>query len=440
MENLIHVAALDLGTSKIAGMIASKTEDGILSILASEQISSENCIRRGYVFNVEETTLKVSQLVSRLNRKLESPIEKIYVGIGGQSIRTAPHTVQKSVPGGIVTQDILDSLTEEAEDFVLASLDTLTVVSPEYYLDGQLEANPKGATASVIEARFHLIVGRPSLKKTLFPIIEFKANLDNAGFLVSPLATAEAVLTEREKELGCALVEFGAGLTYVSVYKGKLLRYLVTIPLGGDVITKDICSLNMLEPEAEDLKIKSGSALTDLDNDDPVNDVIEARADEILENVIKQIEASGFAQSLGAGIIITGGAAQLKNLKESLRKKTNKEVRLASTKRSLVNQAATLSQDPANSSLIGLLSMGTEECLKAKEIPVVEIGETDLFGQPLNQPEDKNKGKGKRKEKGEGEGKNFFKQFGKKMGEISNTLSTSLFSEEAEDTEETTKK
>lgn len=435
MEKIIHVAALDLGTSKIVGMVARKNEEGTLTILASEQIPSDKCIRRGIIFNVEETTNNVFLLITKLNQKLESPIEKIYVGVGGQSVHTESHSIKKDVPEGIVTQDLLDSITEEAKDFEIDSFEILDAVSPEYYLDGQLVSNPKGATCSVIEVHFKLVVGRSTLKERLISTIR-KAKQENAGFFISPLASAQAVLTDKEKDLGCALVEFGAGITYISVYKEGLLRYLVTIPLGGEVITKDIRSLDILD--AEEFKIKNGSTLSESTDDNQINEVIEARMDEILENVIRQIEESGYAQSLGSGIIITGGAAQLKDLTESIRKKTGKEVRLASAGRILVNQAAELSRNPANACVIGLLSLGTEECLKENVTPQPQTPPPGfLFGED-EVPEVKPADRKKRKEKdNKDKGKGLFNRFTKKMDE----LSSSLFEdrEESEEGEESEK-
>jgi Actin-like ATPase involved in cell division len=415
MEQSVHIAALDLGTSQIKAMVARKTEDGMLSILASEQIDSENCIRRGYVFNMEETTNKVSQLIARLNKKLDSPIEKIYVGVSGQSIHIEPHSITKEVPGGVVTQDLLDAITEEARDFELDSFETLDVVSPEYYLDGQLESNPKGATCSVIEARFNLIVGRSTLKGKLIPVIR-KAKQEVAKFLISPLATAEAVLTEREKELGCALVEFGAGVTSVFVYKGGLLRYLVTIPLGGDVITKDIRSLDILKSEAEAAK----RHFSETEGNDRIKEAIEARRDEILKNVIRQIEESG--QSLSAGIIITGGGALLKELPEALREKSGKEVRLANAEKKIIRSAGDWGQNPENSCVIGLLSLGTEECLKEQEIAISGPGELFSIDEvPIV------KGEGKKGGRRPPKGNNIFSEFGRNIGKKLETFSDTLF-------------
>lgn len=395
MGKSIHVAALDLGSSAIKAMVARKDENGVLSILASEQIKSDNCIRRGYIFNSEETTNKVSQLIESLNKKLDSPIEKIYVGVGGQSLRSERYSIKREVTEGSVTAELLDSLAEEIREIKIGDMKTVGVTALEYYLDGQPEQNPQGATCSEIELRFQLLLVRSALYSNLFSTIEFKVKLDMIE-LPSPLATAEAVLNDREKELGCALVEFGAGITYVSIYNGGLLRYLATIPLGGSTITRDIRSLKILE--AEEVKLR----FSETDEEENVKEAIDARRDEILANVIQQIKTSGYEQSI-ANIVITGGGAQLKNLSENLRKKSGKDVRLAYVKRELIDQSSDFDRDPANSCVIGLLALGTEECLKeievVEEIPVAVPGETDLFGEPIAKSETKKAQKEQKKER-----------------------------------------
>ena len=214
------VAAIDLGTSKMIAMVARKQLNGGLSILYTEKEKSDNSIKRGYVFNVEMTKTKVSGLIRKLNAHLKIPLKdslkKIYVGIGGQSLRTELYSVKKTVEGGVVTQDILNSLKGEVVAYKPEFFTILDILEPEYYLDGLPEARPKGATAYEIEARFLLIVGNFSLKLNQEKVFK---NLITPHFIISPLATAEAVLKKNEKELGCVLVEMVAGITYVSVYK-----------------------------------------------------------------------------------------------------------------------------------------------------------------------------------------------------------------------------
>lgn len=398
MKQSEYIAVLDLGTSKILGMVASKSPQGILNILATEKVDSSNCIRRGYVYNMHEAVIKVSMVIDRLNEKLDNPIEMVYVGIGGQSIHSHIHTVKRSVSGTNVRPDLIDLLLQECKVFRPDFTDVLDIVSPEYYLDGRLEPNPVGVICESIEAKYQLILGKSSLKSNLEKCIAKTMKVKLAGFFISPLATAEAVLTQTNKELGCALVEFGAGITSVSVYKRGFLHYLVTIPLGGDVITKDICDMNVLESEAEILK-KEGVLLDREIDESKLETIIVSRCEEIVDNVIEQIKQSGYYDELGQGIIVTGGAAAMSDFSIKLIEKTGMDVRTAMTKKSLINTMLEEANDPSCATAIGLLALGTENCAKIpviveEKIPVVEQPiveqpvvkpgvEVDIFGNPI---------------------------------------------------------
>lgn len=396
MEQREYVAALDLGTSKMLAMAASKDRDGVLTILEVEKLLSGTSIRRGCVYNIEEAASKVSSLVNKLSNKLHPGLKKIYVGIGGQSLRSECYTVRKEINGMAVNNRIMDSLLEECKKYTPELSEVLDIVSPEYFLDGRLEMKPIGVPCNVIEAKFQLILGRPSLKICLKKSIEEKAKVEIADFFVSPIATAAGVLNDKEKELGCALIEFGAGVTYLSIYKNGLLRYMIAIPLGGSVITKDLCSINLLEHDAEELKITQGSAFSESDKEEQTDIIIEARMNEILANVFEQIRYSGYENSLGEGIVITGGASQLKNLDKAIEKKEgNYKVRMATINESLINidksdNATSFLENPTNSTIVGLLHLAEENC--AKDLPKQELNKdqntiitnntiTDLFGE-----------------------------------------------------------
>jgi len=376
------VVGLDLGSSKLIAMAARKNEHGVLSILDAQKMKTENCIRRGCVHNIEDTTNKVKRLLTEFNKEGQA-FDKIYVGINGQSLHSHLHIVTREKGEEIVTQKLLDLLLEECRLFSpeKEGLDILDIVSlPEYILDGQVEKNPVGVRCSKIEARFQLIRGKLALKNDLKEIIEKEANMPIAGYFISPLATAEAVLTEEQKKLGCALVELGGGVTTVSVYTNGFLRYLITIPLGGDVITKDLQNMNVLEEEAETLKKDGYLDGLELDSE-KIELIISTRSEEIIENVIEQIKESGYFNELNEGIFITGGSASLNDLSEFLKEKTKLPVLLVSAKRSLVNQASDLSGDPANSTVIGLLALGKGDCA----VPQIEEEKPkapgELFGE-----------------------------------------------------------
>jgi cell division protein FtsA len=394
MNRKEYVAALDVGTSKIVAMAAWKDENGMLTILASEKEETENCIRRGQIYNADLTWNKISRIIRKLNDQLKSrslqPVEKIFLGIGGQSIHIEQHCITKEIKEE-VSRELLDSIDAEICQYEIEDAELLEILSPEFYVDGQAENNPKGVIGATIEARYPLIVNDLFLKKRLISVLEDKISI--AGFYITPLATAQAVLTEENKESGCALVEFGAGLTTLSIYKDGKLKYLVTIPLGASTITKDICSLNIPEKEAEELKIKYGSATIEYDNDGKItapeitrrdelkdfDDAVEARSDEIIANIKAQIEHSGYQSALRAGIIITGGGALLKNIATSLKQKTGIRVSIASNIR--VDDAnKEIASRPEYAAITGLLALGNANC--AKEVKIYKpIEEPSIFSE-----------------------------------------------------------
>lgn len=376
------IAAIDLGTSHMVGMVGTKNASGALSIIAYEVENSATCIRRGCVYNVEETANKIKRLILKLENKLHgSKIGKVYVGIGGQSLRSIEHNVVKVLgTEGVVTDEVIQSLYHECSNYHPDMLDVLAAVSPTYYLDDKPEPNPVGIPCNRIEARYKLIVGRPSLRRYVMNSISERAHIDIAGLVVSPLALADVVLSDDEKNLGCALIGFGAGVTTLTVYKNNKLVNLSVIPFGGNVITRDITSLHIVEAEAERIKMTFGSATVDKESDlavqvssadglglreiklSELNNVIEARQKEILENVYARLEATGLVGYLGAGVIITGGGAALKNLPEVIKERFKMEVRYSSVRKGLVEGGEMVAGNPLYAVAVGLLLQGTKNC------------------------------------------------------------------------------
>lgn len=410
MEQHKYIVAIDPGTSKMISMIARKEAGGKISILHTAQVDSEHCIRRGCIYNVDAAAEKMDGLINRLNEEyakpeLNAPIERVYVGIGGQSLHIEQYSIKKQVAAETIEQRLLTEIEDEIKQYKPELYEVLEILPAEYYVDGQLTDSPRGTTATAIEARYRLIVvSSPNLKTLTRKAVPEKIEI--ADYTVIPLATAAAVLDKKEKDLGCALVEFGAGVTYVSIYKGGKLRHLVTIPLGGLAITKDIRCLNVSEEEAESLKRNHGSAVLDMEDVRKItideglntereievrnlNTIVEARMDEILANVIHQINESGYSDSLTSGIIITGGGAMLRHLEESFKNKTNKNIRLA-------YPAANGTGQPAEyAAIIGLLTGAKDECVDASvKKPVQEPEEPEPPKPPVQAVSNRKKKKG----------------------------------------------
>ncbi len=380
------IVAIELGSSKITSIAGRKNDDGSIHVLACAKEDSSSFIRKGVIYNIDKTAQSLVSIKKKLESALKSSIGKVYVGINGQSLRTVKNTVVRHLDEEtIITQELVDAINDENVQIPLIDLDILDVAPQEYKIGINLQADPVGVLSNHIEGRFLNIIARNSVKKNLQKCFE-QAGIEVVDYFISPLALADVILTDNEKRSGCALIDFGADTTTVSVYKNNLLRHLAVIPLGGNNITRDICSLKMEEEDAEMLKVKHGDAMYQQQDEEDklyslddkraidaktLNDIIEARADEIIANTWNQIQLSGYEDQLLAGIIITGGGANLQNMEESIQKKTKiDKVKAAKFIRQGVKTAdpGLVSKDGTQNTILGLLYAGKENCCMIVEI------------------------------------------------------------------------
>ena len=388
MEAGKYIVAIELGTSKIVGIVGVKNEDGRLNILATEKEDSAGCIKRGCIFNVEDTASKIQKIIKKLENRLSLKITKVYVGVGGQSVHSISHSVFRQLAEDTpITDMIINSLHAESRSFPVANAEIMDVIPNEYTIDNHLETQPKGTYASEIEAHLQLVVGRPSIKKNINRCIVERLKLPIAGYIMSVHADAAALLDDEEKSLGCALINFGAGTTTLSIYKDNFLRYVVTIPFGGRNITQDISSLNILMSEAERLKLAFGCAINNGEepkgigiegidsskiNYQELCRVTEARIEEIIANIVEQIKESGYKDQLSAGIILTGGASLLKELPELLARETKMSVQRGNLQKGITFSGHQEGGLTAYSQAIGLLLLGEENCVEKPITPKTE--------------------------------------------------------------------
>lgn len=399
MATTDFIAAIELGSSKITGIAGKKNSDGSIQVLAYAREDSSSFIRKGVIYNLDKTAQSLTSIINKLEGALNNSIAKVYVGMGGQSIRTVRNVVSRDLEEGtIISQELVDSICDENRDIPLVDMDILGVAPQEYKIGNNLQADPVGVAGTHIEGRFLNIVARASLQKNLERCFE-QAKIEIADLLISPMVTADAILSESEKRSGSALIDFGADTTTISVYKNNILRFLTVLPLGGNSITHDITSLKVEEEEAERLKIKYGNALYAEEEGEEaatcqledgsrtielsrLNAIIEARTEEIIANVWNQIQLSGYDDKLLAGLIITGGGSNLKNIDEALRKRSKIEkIRTARFIRNTVHALSDdlMKKDGTQNTLFSLLSAGHENCC-LQETPRPEP-------QPHHQPE-----------------------------------------------------
>lgn len=386
MDRSGFIVSIDVGTSKIIGVLGRKNEQGVITILASEIIPSDSCVKYGVIYNIDEAAGKIKKLINLLENKTGKKIGKVYVSITGKSLRAVEHCETKLQEEGMpVTFATLDKMEQQAKLNKPDFFTNYSVLAPEYYLDGRYEADPIEKTASTVEGRYRLVIGKPNIKNNLTKAITEKAGIDIAGFIVGPVAAAAIVLDEVDREAGCVLIDFGAGTTTVSVYKNGLLRHMSVIPFGGRTITKDVAELGFAPSSAETYKIRYGRVgkekIKPLDGEEAtpdidlreLNKVIQLRQDEILLNVINQIKLSKYADQLDAGIIVIGGASQLNGLTDYLSDKAHLPVKKGIVKRVYINNAADLLQNPLYTQCLGLLLFANENCEKKEVVREVVV-------------------------------------------------------------------
>ncbi len=340
-----YVAAIEISSSKIMVAVGKLRPNNQLDIIACEQDKGVEGVRYGVIQNLEDTSLRIDHLLNKIQRRssvLPREIVGVYVGLSGRSLRSLTTEVSKNLPDETeITNEIISSLRAQAlETAIDNSLDVVDAI-PRVFKVGKTETtSPKGMVGDSIRGTFDLIVCRPELKKNLVRTLQDKLGIKINGAMVTALCTGQLVLRAEEKRLGCMLVDMGAETTTVTIYRSGHLRYFATLPMGGRNITRDITTLHLLEDKAEDLKTTSGDAIardsvSSLNINgvkmSDVSNLVVARSEEIVANIIEQITYAGLKDTdLPGGIICIGGGSQLRGILELLGNQSDLTVRRGS--------------------------------------------------------------------------------------------------------------
>lgn len=382
MLNSDLIVGLDIGTTKIACLVGARNEHGKIEILGVGRAPSLG-VRRGVVANIEETVKAIRTAVDEAEKKSNVEIKSVHVGIAGQHIKSLKHSgsrIRDNVDQPISQNDV-DSLIDSMYKLVMLPGEEIIHVLPqEYTIDSESGIkNPIGHEGVRLEANFHIITGQMAAAKNIKKCVE-KAGLQVVDLVLEPIASAAAVLSEEEKEAGVALVDIGGGTTDIAIFYDKIIRHTAVIPFGGKVITDDIkegCSI--IHKYAEEMKVKYGSALAKENQDNEIivipglkgrppkeisirnlAEIIEARMKEILELVHFEIKNSGFEKKLIAGIVVTGGGAQLRHIKQLVEYVTGMDTRIGYPNEHLAKSAEDVT-NPLFSTGVGLVLKGYEE-------------------------------------------------------------------------------
>ena len=383
------VIGLDIGTTKIACFVGRKNEHNKIEIISMGKSESLG-VMRGVVSNIERTIQSITAAVQEAQKCKEGNliIKNVYVGIAGQHIKSLQHRgiyTRRAKDGEISQRDIDDFIDDMYQMVMNPGEEIIDIIPQEYIVDNEPEIKyPIGMAGTRLEANFHIITGQVSNVLNIRKCID-RSNLNTKGIILEPIASAEAVLSEEEKEAGVVLVDIGGGTTDVAIFQEGLIRHTAVIPFGGNVITQDIkegCTI--LQRHAEALKVRFGSALASESKDNEVvcipgiqkrdpkeitiknlASIIQARMEEIIELINYEIRNSGYGKKLIGGIVVTGGGSQLKHVKQLFEYMTGMDTRIGYPNEHLANtnNIKNLSS-PMYATGVGLVLKGFEELEK----------------------------------------------------------------------------
>lgn len=346
------VVGIDVGTTKICTMVAEVRPDGRVNILGVGLTPSKG-LDKGVVVNIDDAVNAISTSVEKAERLSGYRIGTAYVGIAGKHVQSlnSRGVVAISRPDHEITGNDVSRAVESAQAVAIPTQREIIHVIPRAYIvDGHENIrDPVGMSGYRLEVETHIVTGEVMAIQNLIKSVE-RAGVIIDDLVLQPLASGEAVLTAEDKDRGVVLVDIGGGTTDIAIFIQGGIWHSVVLPVGGNHFTSDIVYvLHTPHNTAEYLKLKYGSAIADdpgEGEDDVIhtesfapgehqeikrsylNQIIEARAIQVVELIQAEIRRSGYDGLLPAGIVLTGGAAQLPRLDELVRDMLGMPVRV----------------------------------------------------------------------------------------------------------------
>ncbi len=332
-KNLI--VGLDIGTSKIACIVAEVTPEGALEVIGAGMHQSSG-MKKGMVVNIDATVGAIQQALQEAELMADCKIHTVYTGIAGGHIRSSnAHGMIKIKDKEVAHTDVVRAIETAGSISLPGDQQILHILEQEFSIDGQEGIKkPLGMSGMRLEVEIHIVTGAVSAVQNILKCIH-RCGLEVNEMILQPLASSKAVLADDEKELGVCLIDIGGGTTDVAIFTNGAIRHTAVIPIAGDQITNDIAmALRTPTKDAEDIKIKYGCALRQLANDAPIEvpgvgerssrmlsrqtlaEVIEPRVEELYSLVQTELRRSGFEDLLSSGIVITGGSSAMQGMVE----------------------------------------------------------------------------------------------------------------------------
>src|SRR3989475_9780344 len=328
--------ALDVGTSKVACLVAELRHDASLEILGMGGHESKG-LKKGVVVNIEATVGAIQRALEEAELMADCKISSAFVGIAGSHIRSFNSTGMVAIKDREVSAlDVERAIDTARAVSIPTDQQILHVLRQEFIIDGQEELRePIGMSGVRLEVKVHIVTGAVSAAQNIVKCVR-RCGLEVIDLILQPLASSRAVLSEDEKDLGVCLLDIGGGTTDIAVFTHGAIRHTAVVPIAGDQITNDIAmALRTPTAEAEELKVRHGCALRQLAEagqmvevagvgDRPprmlsrqtLAEVIEPRVEELYSLIQQVLRDSGYEELLSSGVVLTGGSAVMQGMVE----------------------------------------------------------------------------------------------------------------------------
>ena len=375
-QNTDIIVALDVGTSKIAAVVAEVNDEGQYEVIGLGSSASQG-MKKGVVVNIESTVNAIQRALEEAELMADRKIKEVWTGIAGGHIKSFNSHGMVAVQGHEVTQVDIDRVVETARAIPIPTdQQILHVLNQEFAIDGQEDVRePLAMSGMRLEVKVHIVTGAVSAAQNILKCVR-RCGLEVGELILQPLASALAVLSEDEKDLGVCLIDIGGGTSDIAIYTQGAIRHTAVIPIAGDQITSDIAmAFRTPTKEAEDIKRRYGCALRGLaDSNETIevpgvgdrpskklsrqmlSEVIEPRIEELYALVHAEIKRSGFEELLSSGVVITGGSSAMEGMVDLGEEVLHMPVRLGTP--SYVGSLSEVIRNPRYSTSAGLLSAG----------------------------------------------------------------------------------
>src|SRR5688572_2471701 len=330
------IVGLDIGTSKVVAVVAEMMGDGRYEVIGLGQHESKG-MKKGVVVNIESTVNSIQRALEEAELMADCKIREVYTGIAGSHIRSFNSQGMVAVKDKEVAQSDIERVIDTARAVQIPNdQQILHVLNQEFIIDGQEDVRePLGMSGVRLEVKVHIITGAVSAAQNIVKCVR-RCGLEVRDLVLQPLASATAVMSEDEKDLGVALMDIGGGTTDLVVYTHGAIRHTAVIPIAGDQITNDIAmALRTPTRDAEDIKERCGCALAQLADPQAMvevpglgdreprqlsrktlAEVIEPRVEELYSLVQTELRRSGYEELLSSGVVITGGSSVMQGMVE----------------------------------------------------------------------------------------------------------------------------